>query len=241
MIQRIAMWSGPRNISTAMMRAFENRRDAVVIDEPLYGHYLATTDKAHPGAREVIQAQSTDWRVVTHGLIHDDPSPATVVYQKHMAHHLCGDMTLDWTTSLSHAFLLREPAAMLASLSRVLEVVELEDTGLAQQVSLHRLLRERGLSPPVVDSRDILSAPEAALRALCDALDVAFDPAMLTWPPGPRDSDGVWAPHWYASVEASTGFGPYVPFDGEVPERVRPLLDICQTLYDELAGYRLEF
>ncbi|MEO1576777.1 MAG: HAD family hydrolase, partial [Pseudomonadota bacterium] len=151
---RIAMWSGPRNISTAMMRAFENRPDTVVVDEPLYGHYLATTGKAHPAADEVMRAQSTDWRDVAAQLGPTTPVAADVFYQKHMAHHICGDMTLTWTDPLQHGFLLRDPAAMLTSLSRVLDEVRLEDTGLEQQVRLYRHLRAQGRTPPVIDSRD---------------------------------------------------------------------------------------
>lgn len=223
-----------------MMRAFENRADTAVIDEPLYAHYLATTHKPHPGAEDVMRAQSTDWRVVARELTEGAVAGASVLYQKHMAHHICGDMTLDWTAPLTHAFLLREPAAMLCSLARVLPSVSLEDTGLPQQVALYRHLQKAGATPPVIDSRSVLEAPEAMLRALCEALEIPFDSAMLAWPAGPRHSDGVWAPHWYASVEASTGFGPYVPFDGVVPAPLKPLIQPCQALYDELAKDRIE-
>lgn len=222
-----------------MMRAFENRVDTRVIDEPLYAHYLVTTGAPHPGADEVIAAQSTCWRTVTESLCQSDPAPATVVYQKHMSHHICGEMDLEWTTSLSNAFLIREPAAMLASLAKVLPEVRLADTGLTHQVELMRYLRMQGAAPPVIDSRAVLSNPSRALAALCDALDLPFDTAMLAWPAGPRDSDGVWAPHWYDAVRASTGFGPYTPYEGHLAPELRPLMAPCQTLYDELAQYKL--
>ena len=227
---RIAMWSGPRTLSTATMRAWENRADTVVVDEPLYAYYLAATGLDHPGRDEVLAGQPTDWREVVRELT-EGPVPGAIGYQKHMTHHVLPEVDLDALAGLRHAFLVRDPRALLASYARVREQPTLDDLGLAQQVALFRRF-----GGPVVDAADLLRDPEGTLRALCAALDVPFDPAMLAWPAGPRDSDGVWAPHWYASVEASTGFGPYRPDPVEVPGHLADLAARCRPYYDEMVG-----
>ncbi len=229
------MWSGPRTLSTATMRAWENRRDTVVVDEPLYAYYLAATGLDHPGRDEVLAAQSTDWRTVLAGLTTGDlPDGATIGYQKHMTHHVLPEVDLAAFAGLRHAFLLRDPRQLLASYARVRAEPTLADLGLTQQLALYRRF-----GGPVVDSGDLLRDPEGVLRALCAALEVPFDPAMLSWPAGPRASDGVWAPYWYASVEASTGFGPYREPAVELPDHLAVLADQCRAAYDEMAGSRL--
>ncbi|MGY1985401.1 hypothetical protein ACI792_04175 [Blastococcus sp. SYSU DS0669] len=232
---RIAMWSGPRTLSTATMRAWENRPDTVVVDEPLYAYYLAATGLDHPGRDEVVASQPTDWRTVVRTLTEGDlPDGATISYQKHMTHHVLPEVDLDAFAGLRHAFLIRDPRRLLASYARVRERPTLADLGLAQQVALHRRF-----GGPVVDSDDLLRDPRGVLTALCSALEVPFDERMLSWPPGPRDSDGVWAPHWYASVEASTGFGPYRDSPVELPGSLAGLAAECLPYYDELAENRL--
>ena len=241
---RIAMWSGPRNISTAMLRSFGARTDAFVTDEPLYAHYLMGHGFDHPGRDEILAHCETDWRVVTRWLSGPIPEGRAVWYQKHMAHHLLPGMWEGedgrWLDALTHGFLIREPRAMLASLCKVLPDVQLEDTGLPQQWGLfQRMVAQGGPPPPVIDSRTVLQQPAAALRQLCVALGVPFDPAMLAWDPGPRDTDGIWARHWYDSVYQSTGFAPYRPAAVELPTAMGPLLAECQRLYDQLAPYAL--
>lgn len=238
---RIAVWSGPRNISTAMMRAWENRPDTVVCDEPLYAHYLVKTGADHPGRREVIASQPTDWRKVVAELTGPVPSGARVYYQKHMAHHLLPDMATDWVELLTNVFLIRTPREMLSSLVRVTPGVTVRDTGLLQQWRLYEALCSRAGTPPppVIDARDVLEDPRGVLERLCRSVDVSFDEAMLSWPSGPRESDGVWAPHWYAAVEQTTGFQPYRPRPGAVPERLAPVLDECESIYRRLYAHRL--
>ena len=232
---RIAMWSGPRTLSTATMRSWENRADTVVVDEPLYAYYLAETGIDHPGRDAVLASQPTDWRTVVRTLT-DDPLPgdATISYQKHMTHHVLPEVDLDALAGLRHAFLIRDPRRLLASYAKVREQPTLADLGLERQVALFRRF-----GGPVVDSDDLLRDPEGALRALCAALDVPFDPAMLRWPAGPRDTDGVWAPYWYASVQASTGFGPYRDAADDVPAHLEGLAEQCRPYYDELASRRI--
>jgi hypothetical protein len=217
------------------MRSWENRADTVVVDEPLYAYYLASTGIDHPARDEVLAAQPTDWRTVVRALT-DDPLPdgATIAYQKHMTHHVLPEVELDAFDGLRHAFLIRDPRRLLASYAKVREQPTPADLGLEQQVAL---LRRFG--GPVVDSDDLLRDPEGRLRALCAALGVPFDAAMLSWPAGPRDTDGVWAPHWYASVQASTGFGPYREPPGALPAHLEDLAAVCRPFYDELASRRI--
>jgi Sulfotransferase domain len=226
------MWSGPRTVSTALMRAWENRPDTVVVDEPLYAFYLATTGLDHPGRDEVIASQSRDWRVVLNSLTADPlPPGVTIYYQKHMTHHLLPSVDRAALAGLRHAFLIRDPRSLLASYARVRSAPTLADLGLVQQASI---FEEFG--GPVLDSADLLAAPEAALRALCAALGVPFSAAMLSWPPGPRASDGVWAPYWYDSVRRSTGFVPAT--GGGAPPvagpALQPLLEECLPYYEKL-------
>ena len=202
---RLAVWSGPRNISTALMRSWENRPDCRVVDEPLYAYYLAETGLNHPGREEVIAAGETSWPEVVAELT--APTDG-IYYQKHMTHHLIPQLPRDWIGALTNVLLIRDPAEVVASYVRSRADVVAEDIGLVQQSELYDLL---GGEPPVIDAADFLRDPEGYLRWLCSYIDVEFTAAMLRWPPGPRDSDGVWAPYWYDAVLASTGFEPYRP------------------------------
>lgn len=226
------MWSGPRNISTAMMRSFGARPGTVVADEPLYAHYLAATGLAHPGREEILASQPQGWADAVAGLL--APVDAAVFYQKHMTHHLLPDVGRDWLARVSNAFLIRDPAAVVASYAKVRGEPTLEDLGYPQQAEIFR-----AYGGPVVDAADVLRDPAGTLGALCAALGLAWDPAMLSWPAGRRATDGVWAPHWYAAVERSTGFGPYDPAPAEVPVHLRPLVDRARPLYEELAAAAL--
>jgi hypothetical protein len=228
------MWSGPRNISTALMRSFGARADSTVTDEPLYAAFLAATGIDHPGREAVLASQPTDWPSVARQLIGPTPGGAAVWYQKHMAHHLLPDFGRDWLGDLRHAFLIRDPAHVVASYARVREAPTLADLGFAQQVELFR--RYGG---PVVDSADILRDPAGHLRALCAALGIPYDAAMLSWEPGGRATDGVWAPYWYAAVERSTGFAPYDPRPPEVPQALQTIVAAAMPSYEELAAHRL--
>jgi hypothetical protein len=237
---RIAMWSGPRNISTAMMRAFENRADTVVTDEPLYGYYLLKTGLDHPGRAEVIAAQETDWRRVAAALTGPVPGGRPVWYQKHMTHHLLPEIGRDWLAALTNCFLIRDPREVLASYVRTRAQPTLADLGVVQQAELFEQVRARtGAVPPVLDARDVLGNPRRLLGLLCAAIDIPFSERMLAWPAGPRPSDGVWARHWYASVWRSTGFQPYRPPAAPLPESLQPLADACAPCYRRLHAHRL--
>ncbi|WP_134768682.1 HAD family hydrolase [Nocardioides sp. 1609] len=234
MTYRIAMWSGPRNLSTALMRSFENRSDCSVVDEPLYAAYLHATGLDHPARDAVVASQATEWTTLAAELTTGAVS-TPVQYQKHMTHHLLPEVDRDSLADLHHAFLVRDPRRVLTSYAKVRDEPTLEDLGLPQQVELFE--RYGG---PVVDAADLLADPHDTLTALCAALGIDFDEAMLSWPAGPRASDGVWAPYWYAGVEASTGFERHSPGEADpVPAHLEPLLERCLTHYEALAPYRI--
>lgn len=241
---RIAMWSGPRNISTAMMRAFENRPDTAVWDEPFYAAYLWETGLDHPMRDEILSAHERDWSRVAEAAIGPAPGGAAVFYHKHMTHHMIPGIGRDWMDhpEIRHAFLIRDPASVLASYAAKRGDVTLEDIGFPQQGEIFDRICDRlGEAPPVLDSRSVLEDPRAALGRLCKGLGIAFNEAMLTWPAGRRESDGVWAPHWYHAVEASTGFAPPRPAVSmsDLPADLRGIAEEAQPFYDRLAAHRL--
>jgi hypothetical protein len=240
-VLRLAMWSGPRNVSTAFMRSWGNREDTLVVDEPFYAHYLDYTGLEHPGREEVIAAHERDWRRVVTALSAPVPEGVRVLYQKQMAHHLLPHMGREWLGSMTHAFLIRDPRPMLASLGEKLGDFDLLATGLPQQVEIFdHVVRTRGVVPPVVDAADLLDAPELMLRALCAALAVPFSPRMLSWPAGPRATDGVWAKYWYERVERSTGFEPQVEYTcRELSGRLAAMEELCRPMYEKLREHRL--
>ncbi len=233
---RVAMWSGPRNLSTAMMRSFENRPDTVVVDEPFYAAYLARTGIDHPGRDTVIASQPTDPADVVAALHAPLPSGVEVHYAKQMAHHLAPDADLAWTQDFRNVLLIRDPAEVVASYVRSRETCEPDDIGLLQQV---RLLDTWEQPPPVVDAGDFLRDPEAHLRWLCDWLDIAFTDRMLSWPAGPRSSDGVWAPYWYDAVWRSTGFEAPRPREISLNDHDAAVAEACRPAYDTLHALRL--
>jgi hypothetical protein len=237
---RLAVWSGPRNISTAMMRAWENRGDCTVVDEPLYAHYLACTGLDHPGRDAVIAAGECDWKRVTEWLCGPVPDDRHIWYQKHMTHHLLPQIGREWLRHLRHVFLIRDPREVLRSYVRSRPNVVAADIGVTQQLEIFDYVTGlEGRTPPVVDAADFLKAPEAQLRALCAHLGVEFTPSMLSWPAGPRPSDGVWAPYWYESVQRSTGFEPYRERDRHVPAEYQRIADAVMPAYERLAAARL--
>jgi hypothetical protein len=237
-VVRLAVWSGPRTISTALMRAWENRPDTVVVDEPLYAHYLQVTGLDHPARDEVIAAGETDWRRVVAGLLGPVPDGTRVFYQKHMAHHLLPGIERSWVAGLANVMLIRDPREVVASYVRARAAVTPGDLGLAQQAVLYDELVAAGAPPPVIDARDVLRAPEAYLRALCRHVGVGFTPRMLAWPPGRRDSDGVWGRHWYQAVWRSTGFAGDRPRAPRLRGPAAAVAEACLPPYARLHAAR---
>ena len=238
---RIAMWSGPRNISTALMRSWENRGDCAVVDEPLYAHYLAHTGLQHPGRDAIIAAGETDWRKVAARLTGPVPEGKPIWFQKHMTHHLLPHIARDWLDGLTHVFLIRDPRAVLVSYIKTRRQVTAEDLGVPQQLEIFQYVRNRGGGiPPVIDAGEFLKSPEAQLRSLCANLGIDFTPRMLQWPAGPRSSDGVWAPYWYEAVLRSTGFEPYRARDTQVRAEHQDVIDSVMPAFEQLFALRLQ-
>ena len=237
---RIAMWSGPRNLSTAMMRSWGNRTDTFVTDEPLYAAYLAATGLVHPGRDEIIEAYETDAANVTSWLIGTPPEGKSIWYQKHMAHHLLQPFGRDWLAQVSNVILIRDPNEVLVSYARKRETASAEDLGYHQLADLFDYVSEiTGYPPSVMDARDILLNPAGMLETLCKHLKVPFSDRMLSWSPGRRDTDGIWAKHWYDSVETSTCFREYSPRKIKVPEEYLQVVETCMPFYEKLASQRL--
>lgn len=236
----IAMWSGPRNISTAMMRAWGNRPDTVVVDEPFYAFYLNETHVDHPGTEEVIRHGETDWRKIVAQLTDPIPEGAEIFYQKQMTHHLLPQVSRDWLLKLKNCFLIRDPAEVIASYIKKNDHPQLEDLGFVQQVEIFDYVRRQaGSVPTVIDADDVLRDPRRMLKLLCEAIGVKFAETMLSWPAGPRPTDGVWAKHWYAEVIKSTSFQSYRQRIIEVPERFRDMHERCRESYERLYHHRL--
>jgi hypothetical protein len=232
---RIAMWSGPRNISTALMRAWENRGDCAVSDEPLYAHYLAVTGLDHPAAAEVLAAGDSDWSRVVAALSGPVPGGQPIWYQKHMAHHLLPGRGLAWVHGLHNVFLVRDPALVVASYLKSRAVCTPADIGLLQQAELFDAVAQRsGKAPLVIDGERFLQDPGSQLKRICADAGVPYTDRMLHWPAGPRASDGVWAPHWYADVWRSTGFEPWRPREPQLDDTGRRVAEACRPAYATL-------
>lgn len=238
MTRAICLWSGPRNVSTAIMYSFARNEGVRVVDEPLYGHYLRVSGAEHPGREEVIAAMNCDGDTVMQELLSlQAANPQPRLFMKHMAHHLV-DMNTDFLDDTSNVLLVRDPRDMLPSLIVQLPNAAADDTGLRQQCELFDDLRARGRTPHVLDSRELLTAPGAVLQKLCKAIGLEYTDRMLQWEPGGRPEDGVWAPHWYHAVHASSGFAPYKPKNG-FPDELRPLLDECLPWYEKLLEHAI--
>ncbi len=229
---RIAMWSGPRNISTAMMRAWENRGDCAVSDEPLYAAFLNDTQLDHPGFDEVIAAGEPDYKKVTASLLGEAPEKKDIWYQKHMTHHLLPNYQRDWIPQLTNILLIRNPVEVVASYVKSRATVTPEDIGIPQQRKLYEeIIHATGTAVPIIDATDFLRAPEKYLKALCEYLQIEFTDRMLHWPAGRRASDGVWAPYWYAAVEASTGFEAWHARENTLSGDAADVAESCRADY----------
>lgn len=239
---RIAMWSGPRNISTAMMRAFENRDDTSVSDESFYAAFLARTGDIHPMRDEVIASQPNDWREVAAAMTGPAPGGAPIWYQKQMCHHMLPEFGLDWMDGCTNAFLIRPPEQVLASYLAKRTEVTLGDIGVVRQNEIFDRVADRlGAAPPVIEGADVTADPRRALTALCQAVGIPFSEKMLAWPAGRRASDGVWAPAWYDAVERSTGFNApakVAAFD-DLPDSLKPVAEAARPYYERMAAHRL--
>lgn len=228
------MWSGPRNISTAMMRSFENRDDTIAVDEPFYAYYLHTTGLAHPMRQEVIASQPTDWKVVAAALARDLDG-VDIIYQKHMTHHMLKEIDLSWTGTLQNCFLIRDPEYVVNSYARKRDTISQDDIGIRRQFELYTQISAiTGQEIPVIDASRFLLNPQAGLRGLCERLAIPYADKMLRWPKGRRASDGVWAAHWYEVVEQSTGFQAFSAPDISLTKAQQSIADEANDYYQLL-------
>lgn len=224
-----------------MMRSWENRADTAVVDEPFYAFYLKATCKKHPGSQAIIAQYDTNVQRVIHNLTGPVPGGHRVYYQKQMTHHLLPAIGRDWLGQVTNCFLIRDPAQVIHSyLKKKDEDVTLEDLGFVQQLEIFDWVKtQTGSIPPVIDAKDVLQDPERALRLLCSAVGIEFDTAMLSWPSGLRETDGIWGKYWYEEVARSTSFQPYREKPAEVPAEFREIHDRCRECYEQLYRYRL--
>lgn len=238
--RRIAMWSGPRNLSTAMMRSFAGRADCAVSDEPFYAAYLKATGLAHPMREAVLASQPQDAAVVAADMLGPVPDGKPVWYQKHMSHHMIEGFALDWMDGVSNVFLLRSPERVLASYAQKRESVTLADVGFEEQANLFdRVAQRTGTAPVVIEAEDVRRAPEPMLRALCEAIGLPFDAGMLAWPAGQHRADGVWAPHWYGAIFQTTGFAPPDEREPVLPDHLRGIADAATPFYERMRSFKL--
>lgn len=229
----IAMWSGPRNLSTAMMRSFGAREDCSVMDEPFFAPFLAVSGKPHPGREETLARHECDPQKVQQLCLAE--TDTTYSFQKHMPHHMLSDFPMAWTKGAKHFFLIREPARVIASYAKGRGKFDLDDLGFAPQ---RKLWEELG-RPPVIDSMDILRWPRTMLSQLCHAIGIPFDAAMLSWEKGARPEDGAWAPYWYKSVENSTRFRESPETQPIVTPQYQDMLKACEEDYFAMEARKL--
>ena len=220
-----------------MMRSWENRPDTFVCDEPFYAHYLKVTGLNHPVRDDVLEHHESDWEKVVQELT--APCDKPVYYQKHMSHHLLPNISRDWLSKVTNIFLIRHPREMMTSLVKTIPNPGIEETGLPQQLELFDSLRIAGSVPIVLESKDVLHNTREMLTTLCNQLGVPFYEEMLRWPAGTRKTDGIWAPHWYGSVEASTSFTPWKSKEERVPPELESMCLECEDIYKQLAAYKM--
>ena len=234
------MWSGPRSISTALMRSFENRPDTFVTDEPFYAHYLHKTGIDHPFREEVMADGNTDWKSTADEITGPIPEGKTIWYQKHMAQHNFPGCDMKWVEKLKNCLLIRHPREVILSYSQKYEIMSISQLGYPQQMALFKLLTDMGAPPLVLDAGDVLKNPDCMLKLLCEQLSIPFHDKMLNWPAGRRESDGIWGRHWYVNVEASTGFYPHTEKKGDLPPKYQDIFMACLNSYQQLYSHRLK-
>ena len=237
----IAMWSGPRNLSTAMMRSFENRKDTAVLDEPFYAHYLSITGLNHPGRDQILDFQSTNWDEVVEKCTNRNFQEKILSYQKHMAQHNLQGFDISWIKDVQNCILIRDPKHVIASYQNKYPIQDERYLGYIQQAEIIEFLeKENSTIPPIIDAHDILKNPESMMKKLCKVLDIAFYPSMLSWPKGARDSDGVWGPYWYKGVYDSTGFKPYTEKEVSLNNNLTDIYKSCNEYYDSFYKRRIK-
>lgn len=237
-MKNIAMWSGPRNISTAMMYSFGNRADCVAWDEPFYGFALKQRGNNHPMREEILTANECDWNGLVQTCLATGEKP--VFYQKHMTHHMLEGFDRSFVLKLNNAFLIRSPEQVLASYMQKWNEASLQNIGFVEQAEIFEMVCDHlGYAPPVIEADSVLQNPNATLTKLCAALKIPFDDAMLQWPKGPKPFDGVWAPHWYNAVWQSEGFATPKASSIALNPDLQRIADLARPHYEKLKAHAL--
>jgi len=234
----IYMWSGPRNVSTALMRSFENRDDTFVWDEPLYSYYLKETGKTHPIGKEIINTYSFDLNEIIKN-ISKDYGTKKIHYQKHMAHHILEKTPIDWIKFGINCFLIRHPKEVISSYIKKNKLIESFDIGFPNQFRIFKRVIDLNQNLIVINAKDLLNNPTNILQKLCNKLNISYDNKMLNWPKGPRDSDGIWSKFWYGSVNQSSGFEIHKNQEFKIPSKYTDIYKECLEIYSELNSYSL--
>ena len=239
-ITRIGMWSGPRNIYTALMRSFENRPDTIVVDEPFYAYFLNKTGIKHPIYKEVIQTYDTSWDNIAKTLTGPIPDSNNISYQKLMTHHWVDNAPLDWLEKIHNCFLIRNPKQVIISYLKIHNDITPELIGLPQQLHIfNTIIKKTNKIPIVISSENILENPKLMLNRLCDLLDIPFLNQMLQWPKGKRDSDGIWGEYWYKNVVQTTSFNKPLNQNEKFPNQFLKLLEECMSYYKQMEKYKI--
>ena len=238
--KKIGMWSGPRNISTALMRSFENRSDTAVLDEPFYAYFLNETGIKHPIYKQVIQTYETSWKNISNTLTGPIPNGKSIWYQKLMTHHWVKNAPLDWLEKIHNCFLIRNPKQVIISYLKIHNNITPELIGLPQQLHIfNTVVKKTNKIPIVISSEDILENPKLMLELLCNLLDIPFSDQMLQWPKGTRDSDGIWGEYWYKNVVQTTSFKKPLNQTEKMSDRLANLLEECMSYYKQMEKYKI--
>lgn len=237
-VTRICLWSGPRNISTALMYSFAQRNDTMVFDEPLYGYYLTNSqaNEYHPGASQIVESMECDGEKVIANMLNESRKP--VLFFKNMTHHLL-DIDKAFMKDMVNVILTRDPVEMIPSFAKVINHPTIYDIGYAQNSELLDYLEKNKIEPVVLDSKRILLNPKGVLKQLCLKANITFDEKMLQWKSGAKAEDGVWAKYWYDSVHKSKGFSKYIKKEEPFPNHLEPLLKECMPHYEKLLPYAI--
>ena len=234
----IFMWSGPRNLSTALMRSFENRKDTYVLDEPFYAYYLKKTGLNHPMKKEIINHYPVSQKKIIK-LITSKPENEKIFYQKHMTQHIIKNTNLDWIRNGYNCFLISHPAKVINSYIKKNSLRNIDDIGFKKQFKIFNKVKKNNLNFIVINADNILINPNKTIKKLCKLLKIKFSKKMLSWPKGKRSSDGIWSKVWYKNVELSNTFSKYRKEKINVPKKYKKIYEESLKYYNQMNEYSI--
>ena len=231
---RIACWSGPRNISTALMRSWSSRNDSFVSDEPFYAYYLKEQQLKHPMYKEIIKYYPNTYDDVVTSLTSEIPNDKERWYQKHMAHHLIDLNNISWIKNFENCILIRHPKDVINSYIKKNTLNHVDELGYPQQYKIMRYLDSVGKNFIVIDSNILLNNPEKILSQWCSSMNLEFDISMLRWEKGNHPQDGIWWKHWYDNVITTTHFQKFSSNKYELNKKYKSIYDEALDYYNKL-------